>query len=319
MIIDDMSCMTCHRLLKGGNIFMDVNDILGNYVTRYFGAGHKHTTYAIADVKKNTKGNYVALASLDFNTDQWSTKNGIQQVAHVSTIDAITLSCLLIEKVIASLNLDNYFIQKFDFKAGRSAIEDIKNIDMEVMNLIIDEPTISFKTILEGMKVSIVLKKSETYKQNNSDFTNSASFLNNHLKDTHLDINEINYLGDSGLSASVNRKRKPQATYHGLGSCLQDHLSLLEWLIVFSQIGEIMAYNYDHISRQYSNNLWMKHVTATFNEKATLSYPIKTISEITKASIIKMKGNSWRILKEKGSDINNEVFFEAKITHQLPQ
>ena len=42
--------------------------------------------------------NYVALASLDFNTDQWSTKNGIQQVAHVSTIDAITLSCLLIEK-----------------------------------------------------------------------------------------------------------------------------------------------------------------------------------------------------------------------------
>lgn len=59
--------------------------------------------------------------------------------------------------------------------------------------------------------------------------------------------------------------------------------------------------------------------TATFNEKATLSYPIKTISEITKASIIKMKGNSWRILKEKGSDINNEVFFEAKITHQLPQ
>ena len=39
---------------------------------------------------------------------------------------------------------------------------------MEVMNLIIDEPTISFKTILEGMKVSIVLKKSETYKQNNS-------------------------------------------------------------------------------------------------------------------------------------------------------
>lgn len=55
MIIDDMSCMTCHQLLKGGNIFMDVNDILGNYETRYFGAGHKHTTYAIADVKKTLK------------------------------------------------------------------------------------------------------------------------------------------------------------------------------------------------------------------------------------------------------------------------
>lgn len=39
----------------GGNIFMDVNDILGNYETRYFGAGHKHTTYAIADVKKTLK------------------------------------------------------------------------------------------------------------------------------------------------------------------------------------------------------------------------------------------------------------------------
>lgn len=35
---------------------MNANDILGNYDTRYFGAGHKHTTYAMTDVKKNTKG-----------------------------------------------------------------------------------------------------------------------------------------------------------------------------------------------------------------------------------------------------------------------
>lgn len=298
---------------------MNANDILGNYDTRYFGAGHKHTTYAMTDVKKNTKGNYTAIASLDLNTDKWSTKNGVQQVAHVSTIDAVALSCLIIETAIAPLNLDNYFIHKFDFKAGSSAIEDIKNIDMEVTKLNFDDPIISFKTVLEGIKVSIVLKKSEFYKQSHYKFADYDSFLDNHLKDTYLDIDKINYLGNSGLSTSINRKRNPQVIYHGLGSCIQDHLSILEWLVVFSQIGEIMAYNYDHITRQCSNNLWMKHVTATFNEKATVSYPITTISEVTHASIIEMKGNRWRILKEKGSDINNEVFFEAKIAHQLPQ
>lgn len=298
---------------------MNADDILGNYETRYFGAGHKHTTYAITDVKKNTRNNYVAIARIDFNADQWSIKNGVQQVAHVSTIDAITLSYLMIEKVVVPLNLDNYFIQKFDFKAGSNAIEDLDNIDMELMNLSFDDPTISFKTVLEGMKVSIVLKKLEFYKKKESTSIDSSRFLDNHLKDTCLNIDEVNYLGNSGLSTRINHERKSQATYHGLGSCLQNHLSILEWLIVFSQIGEIMAYNYDHMTRQCSNNLWMKRITATFNEDATLSYPIRTISEITKASIIKMNGNSWRILKEKGSDINNEVFFEAKITHQLPQ
>lgn len=159
---------------------MNADDILGNYETRYFGAGHKHTTYAMTDVKKNTKNNYVAIARIDFNADQWSIKNGVQQVAHVSTIDAITLSCLMIEKVVVPLNLDNYFIQKFDFKAGSNAIEDLDNIDMKLMNLrnlSFDDPTISFKTVLEGMKVSIVLKKLEFYKKEESTSTDSSNLF----------------------------------------------------------------------------------------------------------------------------------------------
>lgn len=79
-----------------------------------------------------------------------------------------------------------------------------------------------------------------------------------------------------------------------------------------------MAYHYDSMNRSDSKNLWMKSVTAKLNENSQKNYPIRTISEISKASLIKMNGNKWRVIKAKGSDINNEFIIKAKIAHQLP-
>lgn len=62
----------------------------------------------------------------------------------------------------------------------------------------------------------------------------------------------------------------------------------------------------------------MKRVKATFNEGTKEDQPIINISEIINTSLVNMKGNKWRVINAKGSDINNSFYIEAKIAHQLP-
>lgn len=79
-----------------------------------------------------------------------------------------------------------------------------------------------------------------------------------------------------------------------------------------------MAYHFDNLKRSESKNLWMKNVKVTFNEEAKEKQPVRTVSEITNVSLVTMKGNRWRVINAKGSDINNSFYIEAKIAHQLP-
>lgn len=60
----DMSCILKTEVtigLKKG-IEMNINEILGEYDTRYFGGGHKNTEYLIKDIHKRETSSYQANA-----------------------------------------------------------------------------------------------------------------------------------------------------------------------------------------------------------------------------------------------------------------
>lgn len=95
----DMSCISKMDVtigLKKG-IEMNINEILGEYDTRYFGAGHKNTEYLIKDIHKKETSSYQANATVNISKKNWSIKGGKIMKAHLSTIDALVLSCLLLE------------------------------------------------------------------------------------------------------------------------------------------------------------------------------------------------------------------------------
>ncbi|MDF7682205.1 AvrD family protein [Lactobacillus sp. ESL0679] len=286
---------------------MDIDDILGNYEERYFGAGHRRTKYAIGKVVKLDSNRYAADAKVGLNKENWSKKKGIEQTVHLSTIDSIILSCLMFEKINNHKNLNNFYLYKFKFRAGKKPIEYTKSIKIQIFNILFNDKNISFKTEIEGMKISIELKKSNMQNKINNIQDNKRRFIDHHLTDTHLNVKDINYIDKTVLTANISRKRDRNIEYCGLGSNLKQKLSILEWLVVFSQLGEALAYNYDNVLREDSNNMWMKRIVATCDENIDCD-----------SSIVEMKGKKWRILKEKCSDNNNKVEFEAQITHELP-
>lgn len=108
--------------LKKG-IEMNINEILGEYDTRYFGAGHKNTEYLIKDIYKKETSLYQANATVNISKKNWSIKGGKIMKAHLSTIDALVLSCLMVEKALTNINLDRFYVHKFVIRAGSSAIE----------------------------------------------------------------------------------------------------------------------------------------------------------------------------------------------------
>lgn len=61
--------------LKKG-IEMNINEILGEYDTRYFGAGHKNTEYLIKDIYKKETSLYQANATINISKKNWSIKGG---------------------------------------------------------------------------------------------------------------------------------------------------------------------------------------------------------------------------------------------------
>lgn len=235
--------------------------------------------------------------------------------AHLSTIDALVLSCLMVEKALTNINLNKFYVHKFEIRAGNSAIENLSKILITLKDLKINEQQISCQVDVNQMKVKLMLRQSSNV---SLEQLGENNYISNHFKDSILEINNIHYISQSALSTEVTKKLERQKKYHGLGSCNQNRISIVEWLVVFSQLGEVMAYHFDNLKRSESKNLWMKNVKVTFNENVKEKQPVRTVSEITNASLVTMKGNRWRVINAKGSDINNSFYIEAKIAHQLP-
>lgn len=51
---------------------MNINEILGDYDTRYFGAGHKNTEYLIKDIHEKEANSYQANATVNISKKNWS-------------------------------------------------------------------------------------------------------------------------------------------------------------------------------------------------------------------------------------------------------
>lgn len=168
------------------------------------------------------------------------------------------------------------------------------------------------------MKIDLKIEKNHGDKKARTDSVSMEPYTTGHLKDSTLYIDNISYLDKDGLSACVTKKVK-NMSYCGLGSVASNSISLLEWLVVFSQIGEVMTYHHDNMERCDSNNLWMKMITADLKEGTASTINRRVVSEITKSSLVNMHDDRWRIITAKGSDIDNKVLITAKIAHQLPE
>ncbi len=305
---------------------MLIDKVLGNFEERYFGAGHKRSVYSLYKAFETDEDNYQGSASIELGSS-WSEKNGEQIRPHLSTIDGVVLAALLAEKYLEEKHPEiatkEMFLSMFEIKAGGNPIEDLQNITLSIKKVSVEAEIFNFKIDILGMKVNLKIRKIENnytdLEQIASSDSSDRGYIAYHLKDIRHDIDNINFLNQNNLFCDFIRGEEMQTNYSGLSCNFSKSISALEWLVVFSQMGQLVAYNYDFIDRRESHNLWMRWVKAELKSPYFYEEPILMTGEIVKASLLNRGEDKWRTFDVAGSTIDNNVKFEGKMAHKLPR
>ena len=224
----------------------------------------------------------------------------------------------MVEEYLQNVDLSTYFIQAFTIKSGTKAVEDLNRIHIVLKKSVYWSNQFVFKVNVEGMKVELTLGSMEQLYPDLDGQMIDLDYTAHHLKEARHDIVHIRYMTDDTISCHVSREIVKKKEYSGLGSAFSDGISLLEWLVIFSQIGQVLAYHFDCVDRQDSETLWMKSVKAEIIQPVEYDRLISIIGEIHKSTLLKRGGEKWRILNMVGSDIQNYVKFEGTLAHKLP-
>ena len=295
-----------------------VDALLGDHRQRYFGDGHKRTLYNVVEIDDTLFGSIT-------HSGTWSSKSQQEVQPHLSTLDGVILASLLAEKYLEGIGElpNHYFLTKFEIKSGMKPIENLNQIPLVLKSSITENDETVFKITVLDMKVSVTFRKIESPEEVVGGEGVFEGFISNHLKNIQHEIYDISFLDtlDTADKCSIfckaNRGEIQLVDYKGISANFANCYSLLELLIVFSQMAEMLAYHADNIDRDCSQTLWMKNVTAELAHPIPVD-EIELLGKIRKNKLIDMKGHNWKIFEMSGADTKNRICISSKIAHQLP-
>ncbi|HEK9989525.1 TPA: avirulence protein [Streptococcus equi subsp. zooepidemicus] len=299
---------------------VDVDTLLGDHKTRYFGDGHKRTSYSINHDQNNQAYGTITQSGV------WSNKSDKVIQPHLSTLDGIVLASLAAEGYLKEQYevCEGFYLSQFSVKSGRKPIEDLNRVPIVVQKSSFNGDKASFTVSVLDMTVNLVFKRIDTYTaKDNKPAAEAKDYLSNHLKDIHHHIYDVNFLDALDIAdkcsifCKANKAIRHVSNYKGISSQLSNSYSLLELLIIFSQMAEMLAYYADDIDRRYSETLWMKNVSAELVEPIP-DGELALLGKITKNKLLDMKGKDWKLFEMSGTDTQNRVRISSKIAHQLP-
>ncbi|MFD1901177.1 AvrD family protein [Enterococcus termitis] len=294
------------------------------FETRYFGAGHKNTEYSLVEgVETNGSGSELVVVAQINQSCSWSVKDGESQKPHLSTVDGLILAVLAAESYLCKyhpeINLEDLYLSSFEIKAGVVPVEDLRRIPMNIEKVIIHEESQRFTVFILGMRISVELRAIKVAAAHKHNKEQAVNYMADHLKHVRHDIQNIDIYNGKEMMCEVTRATSCKLAYSGIGSKVSKAMSLIEWLIIFSQMSQIVAYNFDDIERKYSDTFWMRLAKAEMDEPMSYSAEQILVSGgINKTQIISMNNENWRTFNMAGETADSNVRFTGKLAHKVP-
>ncbi|USS90820.1 AvrD family protein [Fructilactobacillus carniphilus] len=271
-----------------------IDNILGNYEYRYFGNGYKKISHYIKKLKFLDKTHYTACAKVS-RCSTWSSKNSIQQNQHLTSIDAIDITNKIFSLILFNENkkTENYILYYFEIKTGTIPVENIEDIHVEGTIENHESDYYLFLRIGDMKIESRFLNYGDGFFNEFNEYKNITNYIEN-----------IEFDGDSSLTC----KYIPESN---LG---KTNVYLASWLIVFAQLGEVLAFNLAKTSREKSNNFWVRKLKIDLNVNGLLKTDEKDtlMLKVIKNKSINKNNEIWHSFDMEGSDLRNLVDVSAK-------
>lgn len=310
----------------------NAEQILGSKEDRYFAVGYKKISCELFDYRF-TKNKLTASLRFDWGKN-WSIKKGKATVQHLGSIDGSLVAIKVLELFLATkFNLTieeiaDCSIKRIDFST-RPCFQNLgPQHDVELTNVlsyydkensVINEFEILVKNFRffiyldlgRQFNLSQILQDQKLSRGSN----NSMSYYNVGYKFTSVDIENVflNLESRSITGNSILNYSDP-IVKHGLGIGHQWPLTFIEYLSIAGQLTQILLYNLENVTREESNNMWVRSLTANFHPESTnQSNEFFSMAHFTEFNSVKIKSENWRTVTAKFK-IGNIIGF-AKVCH----
>lgn len=318
--------------------FASIDDYLGPRTHRFFGEGHKRSTHQLDDVEITSSassghGGLKATARVDYPPD-WSRKGETMQGAHLSTIDVLLLgeqiTAIYLAHAFDSGELQPVLLAPVRIIAGSSAIED--ELDgFEISATAVSTPaphsTDSIHTRLSceigTLRLSWVVEhlplhqRSGRWRYSNATHSLTREWVGSIksgsrgrsqlLRQVSADLSSLTAQADVtliGPTATPDRVGRPTDL---LVDCFAESL----------QLGQLLLYELDGVSRRLSNTLWMRQTSFRW-QRDHVPNETKATARLEKARLLdRREGRErWRTADIVGTAHGVEM--RCAVAHLLP-
>ncbi|WP_161952728.1 AvrD family protein [Actinoplanes sp. TFC3] len=320
-----------------------IDDHLGSAEHRYFGSGHKQVFQRIL----NLAWTPAAAEAGSLRTEAqgtaeirypvaWSYKsNNAIGPAHVSTIDALALSLRMVEAFLSSgfgLTADQIsraWLSRYTMRPSSRPHTDMHDVPLRIVrgeSRTDDRPSgrasTEFVCAVGGIKVRCHVEHDAGEAQRMGtalSLVTAPYHCGGYRRRTH-EITDVT-LAAAGTSVAatvwVCDTAQAGAGAGELGAAYQPALTTLDATIVYAQLGQVLMYSLDEVSRGDTNTLWMRAVDMSCSSpNSTLPGPMSCASSVTRSSVLNVAGQQWRVSAMRGSMANTTVTYS--LGHRLP-
>jgi hypothetical protein len=320
-----------------------IDDYLGSSAQRYFGSGHRRVSQRISGLAWIPAEDGTASPRLEARGTAeimypaaWSSKsNSTTGSAHVSTIDALALSLRMVETCLASglglttEQISRAWLSRYTMRPGSRPHNDVHDVPLTIGrgHSRPSDPSpgwtsTEFACAVGGIKVRCHVEHEAGDARNTGaplSLTTAPYHCGGYRFRTHeiTDVALASAGGSAGATVRVYDSALARTGAGELGSAYQPTLTMLDATIVYAQLGQVLMYSLDEVSRGDTNTLWMRAVDmACSGPDSTLPGPMSCTSAVTRSSVLDFAEGRWRVSSMRGHLANTTVTYS--LGHRLP-
>ncbi|OFX57868.1 MAG: hypothetical protein A2066_04470 [Bacteroidetes bacterium GWB2_41_8] len=303
---------------------------LGDKRRRYFSSGYKKVNCKLSNYQYSD-GKLSALLKPDWGK-KLSIKNSGKVALHIGSIEGALVAFRMLELFLACrYNLTAYqisacSIRKIEFRTRQceqgidlpfnvevsDSFSEIEKIEVGIysFNILVGNFHFAIEVDLKALVVPSEFS--------NEKFTRALLFWANQYytlgyKSTYIDVVNLVLNLESRTVVGISKVRSSHAEgQSGLGICNRQGLTFIDFLSISGQLTQILLYQLENITREESNNMWVRSLIAEF---CIDDSPPKKFSKahFSGFSLVKLKEESWRAVTAQ-FEIGN-IKGTAKVCH----
>lgn len=295
----------------------DIDELLGPAAGRFFGSGYRGTDPRLLSLQgcgpdqphrwEASGRAAVRIGSL------WSTKGEARPTPHLSTVDAIVVAqqvCTRFGSLPAGPGPDRGRLTRLRIAAGDTPTEqDFENLPVRAVRQ--DDPdggSTELTVTVASMRVNV--RTAAGTPARGTDRWDEAPYARRALR-----LEDVRVGGPGGNAAAVLSSSDLSWPRDGLEDVAG--WTLTDCFVAVLQLGQVLLYELDGLSRSSSDTLWMRQTTITVDPPSRpVARPTPVGARLERARVVPRGEETWRCADVTGRIGTVEV--RCAVTHRLP-